>query len=203
MEFLVNYNDRIIFTSDGKQEVLIKEDGDLVYYTDKETENKFKRNLQYLKEVDNLENIKIVIEDDLKEAEKLVKKLFKDKEDKAGKPYINHLLFVCENVETIQEKIVALLHDTLEDIDDIDYKDLVFNFGANVAQAVDTLTKQKDVEYEDYIDSIKGNYIATNVKLADLKNNSDLTRLDKIDNKDLKRTKKYKKAYKYLKEGIK
>lgn len=50
MEFLVNYNDRIIFTSDGKQEVLIKENGDLVYYTDKETKNKFKRNFQYLKE---------------------------------------------------------------------------------------------------------------------------------------------------------
>lgn len=198
MEFLVDYNNRLIFTNDGKQEILIKENGELVYYTDKETKNKFKRNFQYLKEVDNLDNIKNVIKDDLKETRKLVKKLFKGKKDKAGKPYINHLLFVCENVETIQEKIVALLHDTLEDIDDFDYKELVFNFGANAEQAVDILTKQKNMKYKDYIKTIKGNYIATNVKLADLKHNLDLTRLNKVTKRDLERTKKYKKAYNYL-----
>lgn len=198
MEFLVDYNNRLIFTNDGKQEILIKENGELVYYTDKETKNKFNRNFQYLVEVDNLDNIKNVIEDDLKEAKKLVKKLFKDREDKAGKPYINHLIFVCENVETIQEKIVALLHDTLEDIEEISYNVLVFSFGTNIAQSVDILTKQKDMKYKDYIKTIKGSYIATNVKLADLKHNLNLTRLNKVTKKDLERTKKYKKAYNYL-----
>ena len=198
MEFLVDYNNRLIFTNDGKQEILIKENVELVYYTDKETKNKFNRNFQYLVEVDNLDNIKNVIEDDLKEAKKLVRELFKDRKDKAGKHYINHLLFVCENVETIQEKIVALLHDTLEDIEEISYKVLVFSFGINVAQSVDILTKQKNMKYKDYIKTIKGNYIATNVKLADLKHNLDLTRLNKVTKRDLERTKKYKKAYNYL-----
>lgn len=199
MNFLVNYNDRIIFTKDGKQEVSVKENGELVYYTDKETKNKFNRNFQYLVEADNLEAIKDVLLTDLKDAEKLVKKLFRDKKDKAGKPYVNHLLFVCKNVDTIQEKIVALLHDTLEDIDNITYEDLVFNFGTNVAQTVDILTKQKYIEYKDYIETIKGNYIATNVKIADLKNNIDLTRLDKVDDEDFKRVEKYKEAYNFLK----
>lgn len=169
MNFLVNFNDRIIFTNDGKQEVLIKENGELIYYIDEETKNKFNRNFQYLVEVDNLDNIKNVIEDDLKEAKKFVKKLFKDRKDKAGKPYINHLLFVCENVETIQEKIVTLLQDTLED-NKVAYEDLMFDFGANVSQSVAILTKQKDMKYKDYIEAIKGNYVATNVKLANLQN---------------------------------
>lgn len=201
MRYLVNFNDRIIFTSDGKKEVLIKDNGGLVYYDDLNTNAKYIRNFPYFIETDNLDTIRNILLDDLKDARDFVKKLFKEKEDRAGKPYIKHLIFVCDHVDTLQEKIVALLHDTLEDIDTVSYENIVEKFGANVAQEVDTLTNKTNTSYEDYIKNIKGNYIATNVKLADLLNNMDLNRLKDICDEDLVRKEKYQKAYDYLKGG--
>lgn len=117
----------------------------------------------------------------------------------AVKPCIERLIFMKDNVEAIEEKIVALLHRTIEDIN-ADYKFLIFMFRANIAQYVSVLSKEKNENYFDYIRKVKGPYIAKNVKIADLKHNMDLTRLHRVENKDLERLEKYKKSMKILKD---
>ena len=95
---------------------------------------------------------------------------------------------------------VALLHDVVEDTD-ITFEDLTeMGFPAEVTDALKLLTHEKDVEYMDYVEKIKHNSIAKAVKLADLRHNSDTTRLDAIDEKALKRVEKYAKAIKLLAE---
>ncbi|WP_207735259.1 GTP pyrophosphokinase [Clostridium perfringens] len=120
--------------------------------------------------------------------------------DKANKPYFFHLLYVMNNLDDLNAKIVGVLHDILEDTD-ITINDLFkYGFSEDIVIAVEILTKSKNQKYMDYIENIKKNYIATKVKLIDLKHNMDLTRLSEISDNDLKRTIKYIKAYKYLME---
>ena len=118
--------------------------------------------------------------------------------DKAGKRYIWHPIRVMLNVEGYNEKIVALLHDIVEDTEVTvpDLKNL--KFSKEVIEAVDVITKKKDQEYFSYLKSIKGNSIAKKVKIEDLKHNSDLKRLRFVTQKDMDRFIKYKKALDYL-----
>ena len=118
--------------------------------------------------------------------------------DKAGKRYVWHPIHVMINVKGYNEKIVALLHDIVEDTEVTvpDLKNL--KFSKEVIEAVDVITKKKDQEYFSYLKSIKDNSIAKKVKIADLKHNSDLKRLRSITQKDIDRAIKYKKAIDYL-----
>ena len=89
-----------------------------------------------------------------------------------GKPYITHPLAVAEQVEGIPERIVAVLHDVLEDTDTT-VQDLYREFGAEIALAVMFLTKDENEEYENYITRLKlaKNPLSTAVKIADLRHN--------------------------------
>ena len=118
--------------------------------------------------------------------------------DKAGKRYIWHPIRVMLNVEGYNEKIVALLHDIVEDTEVTipDLKNL--KFSKEVIEAIDVITKKKDQEYFSYLKSIKDNSIAKKVKIEDLKHNSDLKRLRFVTQKDMDRFIKYKKALDYL-----
>lgn len=118
--------------------------------------------------------------------------------DKAGKRYVWHPIHVMINVKGYNEKIVALLHDIVEDTEVTipDLKNL--KFSKEVIEAVDVITKKKDQEYFSYLKSIKDNSIAKKVKIEDLKHNSDLKRLRSITQKDIDRATKYKKAIDYL-----
>ena len=118
--------------------------------------------------------------------------------DRAGKRYIWHPIRVMLNVKGYNEKIVALLHDIVEDTEVTvpDLKNL--KFSKEVIEAVDVITKKKDQEYFSYLKSIKDNSIAKKVKIEDLKHNSDLKRLRSITQKDIDRAIKYKKAIDYL-----
>ena len=92
------------------------------------------------------------------------------------------------------------MHDTAEDTE-LSYLDLmVLEFSDKVINAVMFLTKDKKEKYEDYLKRVKNNELARAVKLSDLTNNMDLSRLKEITEVDKKRLEKYKKAYKYLKE---
>ncbi|EOU2089979.1 GTP pyrophosphokinase [Clostridium perfringens] len=118
--------------------------------------------------------------------------------DKANKPYLFHLLYVMDNVNDLNAKIVGVLHDILEDTD-ITRNDLLnYGFSEDIVLAVEVLTKSKNQKYMEYIENIKCNDIARRVKLIDLKNNMNLTRLSEISDKDLKRNIKYLEAYKRL-----
>ncbi len=111
--------------------------------------------------------------------------------DKAGKDYIEHPLRVMENCTSDNAKIVGVLHDVVEDsdttLDDLQQ----MNFAPEV---VALLTKSDDIEYSNYIAQIKNNAIAREVKIADLRDNMNLSRIAQPSEKDFKRLEKYRGA---------
>ena len=128
----------------------------------------------------------------------IAKKAHKGQYDKAGVDYIEHPLFVASLVDTQEEKAVALLHDVLEDSPITAQELLSAGLPEAVVSAVQILTKKKGQDYQMYLELVKSNSIARRVKLADLKHNSDLSRLATVTEKDLERLEKYKKAIDYL-----
>ncbi len=130
---------------------------------------------------------------------RFVERVFEGKRDKGGEPYIKHLLAVANGVESETEKIVALLHDSIEDIEEIDGDYLrKLGYSKEIVEAVEILTKKKGEDYTVYLERVKQNPIARKVKLADLKHNSDISRLKEVTEKDIKRLEKYKFAIKFL-----
>ena len=118
--------------------------------------------------------------------------------DKAGVDYIEHPIYVASQVDTEEEKAVALLHDVIED-SPVSAKGLLqAGLPETVVTAVQVLTKKKEQDYQTYLETVKKNPLARVVKLADLKHNSDLSRLYSITEKDKERLKKYKKAIDFL-----
>lgn len=129
---------------------------------------------------------------------KVAKKAHLGQVDKAGADYIKHPITVASFVKTDEEKATAYLHDVIEDTS-LTLLDLEeHGFPRSVIEAVDILTKKKGQDYQSYLNLVKTNKLARTVKLADLKHNSDLSRLSEVTDKDLKRYKKYQEAIKYL-----
>ena len=118
--------------------------------------------------------------------------------DKAGIDYIEHPIYVASQVDTEEEKAVALLHDVIEDSPFTAEELLLAGLLETVVTAVQILSKKKGQDYQTYLKTVKSNPLARAVKLADLKHNSDLLRLETITDKDLERLEKYKKAIDYL-----
>ena len=134
----------------------------------------------------------------LDRAIELAKQHHEGQTDKAGKPYIEHPLRVMNQVESEEEKIVAVLHDIVEDTN-ISLNDLRNEgFSEEVVSAVECLTKQDGENYDSYIERISFNPLAVKIKLADLEDNKDLTRLPEVTDKDLERLEKYDKALEKL-----
>lgn len=119
--------------------------------------------------------------------------------DKGGKPYINHPIAVSKMVHTEDEKIVALLHDSVEDSNIIlaDLKE--YGFSDKVLNAIDCMTKRAGETYEEYIERVSQNSLAIKVKSADLTHNSDISRIKNPSKKDIERTQKYKRTLEKLK----
>ena len=118
--------------------------------------------------------------------------------DKAGVDYIEHPLYVASLVCTEDEKAVALLHDVIEDSPFTAEELLLAGLPETVVTAVQVLSKKNGQDYQTYLETVKSNPLARVVKLADLKHNSDLSRLSSVTEKDLERLEKYKKAIDYL-----
>lgn len=120
--------------------------------------------------------------------------------DKAGQPYVLHPLKVMFALDTIEEKIVGVLHDVIEDTP-ITYSDLEkygFKGETEILDALRSVTKEKNETYNEFITRAALNPIGRKVKLADLADNMDLSRIANPTEKDYKRLKKYKKAKEYL-----
>lgn len=131
-------------------------------------------------------------------AYKIARKAHEGQVDKGGRPYINHPLTVAKNVKGHEEKIVALLHDVVEDsnysLEDIKS----FGFSENVVKSIECLTRDKDEDYDNYIKRILSNPIAVKVKIADMEHNSDLSRIPLITEEIRQRVKKYEHYLKVL-----
>lgn len=119
--------------------------------------------------------------------------------DKAGHPYIAHPIRVMNNVNSIEEKIVAILHDVIEDTN-VTTDDLrKAGIPEKLISELEVLTHTSSIEYDEYIRHVSLFNIASIVKLADLKDNMDITRLNEITDKDSERLKKYHRNYIFLK----
>lgn len=118
--------------------------------------------------------------------------------DKGGNDYIYHPIRVSESCNSDEEKIVALLHDAIEDGDiTADYL-LMQGFPHDIVDAVLSVTRKKREDYFDFIQRCNANPIGRKVKLSDIKDNMGITRLKELTDNDIERLKKYHKAYKIL-----
>lgn len=91
--------------------------------------------------------------------------------DKGGMPYILHPLHVMDCVEGIDAKIVAVLHDTVEDTNITLVLLRAMNFPERIVQAIDAITKRKGEKNVAYWQRVKANPLALQVKFADMAHN--------------------------------
>lgn len=127
--------------------------------------------------------------------------------DKAGKDYFEaHIMDVFNKVDSIYDEdenvcvteIVALLHDVVEDTDWTPERLRAQGFTDEILESLACVTKKEGEDYQHFVERAKANRFAKAVKIADLKSNMDVTRLNEITDVDVERLRKYHKAYKFL-----
>lgn len=133
-----------------------------------------------------------------KKAMKIAFEAHKNQTDKSGMPYIYHPIHLAEQMTDEKTVCVALLHDVVEDTD-ITFEQIAEQgFTEDIIAALKLMTHDDSVPYMEYVEKLKNNSVAAAVKLADLKHNSDLTRLEAIDETAINRAEKYRKAIELL-----
>lgn len=121
--------------------------------------------------------------------------------DKGGAPYILYPLRVMLRVAPGAQQIVAVLHDVVED-SEVTFEDLEREgFSAEVINGLRAVTKVEGESYEDFVARAALDPVGKAVKLADLMENSDLSRIAEPSQKDLERIEKYGRAIRYLMAG--
>ena len=140
-----------------------------------------------------------LVQEMIEKAYRFAMKAHEGQIDKGGKPYIDHVMYVASKfVDNHELRIVAMLHDVVEDtkysIEDIESE----GFSKDIIDALKIITKPDDMDYMEYIEYVSSNELASRVKMADLKHNMDITRLDNPTDYDIRRVDKYKKALEYL-----
>lgn len=139
------------------------------------------------------------MEDLLQRALEIARQAHDGQTDKSGMPYIEHSLRVMAMGRNDEERIVGILHDVIEDsnwtlpmLKDVGFTD-------EIIKALDAVTRRREESYDDFISRVERNSLAVVVKLNDLTDNMDIRRLPYLSDKDVKRLKRYLKAYKRLK----
>jgi len=122
--------------------------------------------------------------------------------DKVGAPYILHPLRMMAKAQTDDERIVAILHDVVEDTEWTPGLLSEQGFPDHLLEALAGVTNREGESYSEFIERAAQNPISAKVKLLDLEENMTLTRLPQLTDKDLRRLKKYHDAYARLKELI-
>lgn len=135
----------------------------------------------------------------LERAIEIATEAHRGQKDKAGNEYIGHPLRVMAMGKTTEEKIVGVLHDVIEDSAWTFEQLAAEGFSDKIIEALRCVTKlSSDEPYDKFIARIEHNPLAVAVKLNDLTDNMDIRRLPYLSDKDVKRLKKYLKAYKQL-----
>ena len=116
-----------------------------------------------------------------------------------GSPYVEHPARVAGRMETPEEQVVGWLHDTVEDTG-LSLEEVERQFGPETAAAVDAVSRRDGEAWEDYLERVKRNPTARAVKISDLIDNSNLSRLDRVTMKDVRRQEKYNRALQFLME---
>jgi (p)ppGpp synthase/HD superfamily hydrolase len=134
----------------------------------------------------------------LEDAIILAAQAHRGQQDKAGRPYILHPLAVMLKMRTDEERIAAALHDVVEDspttLDDLRR----LGYSERVLMAVDHVTRREGEDYDAFVRRAGEDPLARAVKLGDLENNMDTTRLGEITERDRERLARYERAYAYL-----
>jgi (p)ppGpp synthase/HD superfamily hydrolase len=118
--------------------------------------------------------------------------------DKAGQPYILHPLRVMLRLTTEVERVVAILHDVVED-SEVTLDDLrAEGFSDEVVDAIDHVTRREGESYEAFIERIAPHPLARRVKIADLEDNMDVTRLVVLDERSAERMQRYLRSWQRL-----
>lgn len=114
--------------------------------------------------------------------------------DKAGRPYMEHPLRVMKAMSNDAERIVAILHDVIEDTDLTLDQLAAEGFPGYILEALDSVTRRDDETYEAFVARAARNPIGRRVKYADLQDNADLARIAVPTAADIARTEKYHRA---------
>jgi (p)ppGpp synthase/HD superfamily hydrolase len=131
----------------------------------------------------------------------IARKAHEGQVDKAGAPYITHPLRLSEKARSTPARIVAVLHDVVED-SSVTLQDLEQQgFSREIIEAVDCLTRRPDETYDEFIERLSHNPTAVEVKLLDLEDNMDTTRLRSINDADRQRLERYRNAHARLSSG--
>ena len=139
----------------------------------------------------------------LEKAIKLARQVHTNQLDKAGKAYFEHPLRVMNNLTTLEEKIVGILHDAIED-SDLTLEDLrQLGFPEILIDAIDAITKRHEEDYEAYLQRVISNPLALRVKIADMQDNMDIKRIDNPTAKDYQRLEKYQQVLPRLYAALK
>lgn len=139
----------------------------------------------------------------IEKAKKLVEAKFAGVFDRGGVPYVEHLYRTSSRFDDELKITASILHDLIEDTDVTKEELLQMGFDKEVVEIVDIVTNDCST-YDEFIDKIilSNNKDAIKVKLSDMEDNMDESRLSKIKEEDIIRQKKYKKAYPRLKDAL-
>jgi (p)ppGpp synthase/HD superfamily hydrolase len=123
--------------------------------------------------------------------------------DKAGQPYILHPLRVMLRFKTEAERVVAALHDVIEDsrqaIESVTLDSLRWSgLPDHLVAALNALTRREGESYRDFIQRCAKDQIALRVKIADLEDNMDMSRIAVPSEEDQRRYQKYRVALETL-----
>ena len=140
----------------------------------------------------------MIYTENINKALRLAYEAHKGQFDKSGVPYVFHPLHLAEQMDDEDSIVAALLHDVVEDTA-YGLEDLrAMGFPAKALEAVALLTHDPAEPYLSYVARVKENPVARRVKLADLRHNSDLSRIQKVTARDLERVEKYAAAIRLL-----
>ncbi|OJH34351.1 HD domain-containing protein [Cystobacter ferrugineus] len=136
----------------------------------------------------------------LEDALELAVQAHRGQRDKAGQPYILHPLRVMARLDTETERMVALLHDVVEDTPYTLERLRELGYSEEVLGALERLTKAEGEDYAAFIERVRPHPLARRVKLADLEDNMDVRRLPAVTAKDAERLARYRAAWARLKD---
>ena len=136
-------------------------------------------------------------EADVAAARSLAEALHAGQVDKSGRPYIEHPARVAGRLCDAGARVVGWLHDTVEDAG-LPLSEIEARFGPEIARAVDAVTRRDGEAWDDYIGRVQANPLARRVKISDLIDNSNLSRLPRVTRRDVERQARYNAALKRL-----
>ena len=136
---------------------------------------------------------------DVEAARALAERMHEGQLDKASQPYITHPMRVASRLKSPEAQVVGWLHDTVEDTG-LSLAEVEARFGPDTAGAVDAVSRREGEDWEDYLERVRANPVARQVKISDLIDNSNLGRIPRVTLRDVERQAKYNQALKRLLE---